>query len=244
MTTIYIIILFFIIGAELVHNKSLWTAKFRNIQGHEYKVPVQDVVAVYKPTHFITSTTMDAHIERHQPLITARLIFAPKSLPPPPIITARMEFPLFSIPRERSLTPERHTTPKRAPTPKRHPTPQRNATPTRNRLQRNSMAFENSMDVDHDPDAPESGDLGSPLTSLSDEDRELESEEDGEVNGTKISKPPGEAGRPQSGGYNLQEKLGWNDKTYGSVIVSMSKVYMEDSDRNYRLWCTKWQKPS
>jgi hypothetical protein len=50
--------------------------------------------------------------------------------------------------------------------------------------------------------------MRSPLTSLSDEDNELESEEDGEVNSTKIPKPPGEAGRPQSGGYNLQEKLG------------------------------------
>ena len=83
---------------------------------------------------------MDAHIEEHQPLITARLIFTPKSLPPPPIITAWMEFPLFRIPqscewspppknpRECSLTPERHTTPKCAPS-LRHPTPQCDATP-------------------------------------------------------------------------------------------------------------------
>ncbi len=78
---------------------------------------------------------MDAHIERHQPLITARLIFAPKTLPPPPIITARMEFPSFSIPntRERSLTPARDP-PNHAPTPKRHITPQRDATPARKRL--------------------------------------------------------------------------------------------------------------
>ncbi|KAF8817371.1 hypothetical protein BYT27DRAFT_7039951, partial [Phlegmacium glaucopus] len=35
----------------------------------------------------------------------------------------------------------------------------------------------------------------------------------------KILKPQGEAGRPQSGGYNLQEKLDWNDRTYESIIV-------------------------
>jgi hypothetical protein len=198
---------------------------------------------------------MDVHIDRHQPLITARLIFAPKALPPPPIIAARMDFPTFSIPQyrewspthenpgERSLTPKRHTTPKRAPTPKRQ-----------KRLQRHSVSrtvtFENNMDVDRDSDTATTpkrrlatsqgvsaaleidGDLGSPLTSLSDEDGELESEEDGEMNSTRIPKPPGEAGRPQSGGYSLQDKLGWNDKTYESVIVRRSKVYMKDSDRN------------
>jgi hypothetical protein len=97
---------------------------------------------------------------------------------------------------------ERHTTLKHAP-PLRHPTPQRDATPTRKRLEKNFVTFEdNSVTVVDDED------MGSPLTSLSDEDNELESEEDGEVNSTKIPKPPGEVGRPQSGGYNLQEKLG------------------------------------
>jgi hypothetical protein len=85
------------------------------------------------------------------------------------------------------------------------------------------------------------GDLGSPLTALSDEDGDPESEENGEVN-TKIPKPPGEAGRPQSGGYNLQDKLGWNDKTYESVIVSMSKAYMKDSDRNLQALVHKMAK--
>ena len=113
------------------------------------------------------------------------------------------------------------------------------------------MTFKTNMNVDHASDTAttpkrcstprisqgisvtleDDGDVGSPLTSLSDEDGELESEEDGEVNSTKIPKLPGEAGCPQSGGYNSQEKLGWNDKTYESVIVSMSKVYMKDSDQ-------------
>ena len=200
---------------------------------------------------------MDAHFKRHQPLITARLIFTPKSLLPPLIITAWMEFPLFSIPqhcewspppREHSLTPEGHTTLNHL---RRYRTPQRDATPIRKQLERNSMTFETNMDVDHDSDTAttpkkcstprisqgisvtlkDDGDVESPLTSLSDEDGELESEEDGEVNSTKIPKPPGAAGHPQSGGYDLQEKLGWNDKTYESVIVSMSKVYIKDSDQ-------------
>jgi hypothetical protein len=115
---------------------------------------------------------MDAHIKRHQPLITARLIFAPKLLPPPLIITVRMEFPLFSIPqyrewssppknpRKRSLTLERHTTLKHAPL-LRHPTPQRDATPMRKQLEENFVTFEdNSVTVVDDED------MGSPLISV------------------------------------------------------------------------------
>jgi hypothetical protein len=62
----------------------------------------------------------------------------------------------------------------------------------------------------------------SSLSSLSDEEDELESEED---TSKKIPKPPGEAGRPHSGGYNLQDKLDWNDKTYESIVVSLPKIF-------------------
>lgn len=182
---------------------------------------------------------MDAQIERHQPLITARLVFAPKTFPPPPIIAARMEFPAFSIPqyRERSSTPdtpgERSSTPKRYATPKRTSMPsRRDANPVRKRRPRGtSVTFENNMDSE------------SSLSSLSDEDDE-DSEGDREVSTSKIPKPPGEAGRPQSGGYNLQDKLDWNDRTYESVVVSLSKCFMKYSNRTFRLWCIKWQRAS
>jgi hypothetical protein len=169
---------------------------------------------------------MDAQIGRHQPLITARLVFAPKTFSPPPIITARMEFPSISIP---SLTPKkRHTTPKS--TSSRYSTPRRDTTPKR------KQAPESDMDVDSETRPKRAStptidtrfvafekyvDLGSPLSPLPNkEGDELESVEDGEVS-KKIPKPPGEVGRPQSGGYNLQEKLSWNDKTYESIIVSL-----------------------
>ena len=80
------------------------------------------------------------------------------------------------------------------------------------------MAF---MDVDSDTSQIKNGNFGSPLSSLS----ELESEH-GELI-QKIPKPPGEAGHPHSGGYNLQNKLGWNNKTYESIIVSLSKALQE-----------------
>ena len=149
---------------------------------------------------------MDAQIDRHQPLITARLVFAPKVSPPPPIISARMEFPSISIPQqyERSPTPEvrpPRTTSRRAATPARRPTPI------------NTQRAENpEEDIDLD--------LGSPLTPTPGDSEELDSEEDGESS-TKVPKPSGMAGRPQSSGYNLQDKLGWNDTTYQRILVSL-----------------------
>jgi hypothetical protein len=149
---------------------------------------------------------MDAQIERHQPLITSRLVFAPKAFPPPPIITARKEFPSISVPQKhrRSATPEiriPRKTPKR-----RHATLKSASTPNRRGA---SVAFEDDVDSE------------SSLSSLSDESDELESEEGV---GKKIPKPPGQPGRPQSGGYNLQNELGWNDMTYQSILVSLINV--------------------
>ena len=38
-----------------------------------------------------------------------------------------------------------------------------------------------------------------------------------------IPKPQDQVGRPQSGGYNLQETLGWSSRVYDSVVVSCQK---------------------
>src|SRR5271168_156860 len=216
----------------------------------------------------LLQNTMDAHIERHQPLITARLIFGPREFPPPPIITARMEFPSISIPqhRERSITPNPVTSEKRASTPKRHSTPKRTSTPKRNPTPQPSTP-ESNMFVDTTPKraatpkrhaTPQCGatpstarrrgtsvafeDMGSPLSGLSDEEDELELEGDMETS-KKIPKPQGEVGRPHFGGYSLQEALGWNDKNYNSVNVSLGKSLGKYSDKTYRFWCIKWQRP-
>jgi hypothetical protein len=37
-----------------------------------------------------------------------------------------------------------------------------------------------------------------------------------------IPKPPGEAGRPQSGGFNLETSLAWPKPTYQKIVVSLS----------------------
>ena len=80
-------------------------------------------------------------------------------------------------------------------------------------------------------DVNRNGDLKSPLSSLSDKDNEDELEsEDGEVS-RKIPKPPGEVGHLQSGGYNLQDKLDWSNRTYDSIIVSWSKDKLDITKR-------------
>jgi hypothetical protein len=149
---------------------------------------------------------MDAQIERHQPLITARLVFAPKAFPPPPIISARMEFPPISVLQQykRSPTPEarKPSTSRHAATQKRRPMPINT---------QRAVAFDDKIGINSE----------SPLTPTPEEsDDGLET--DGES--TKIPKPQGTVGRPQSGGYNLQDKLDWNDTTYQSIQVSSLNV--------------------
>jgi hypothetical protein len=71
-------------------------------------------------------------------------------------------------------------------------------------------------------------DMGSPLTTPTTD--ENDSEEDGKVS-MKVPKPTGTVGRPQSGGYNLQDKLGWNDTTYQSILVSFVKRVAKHSEK-------------
>ena len=81
--------------------------------------------------------------------------------------------------------------------------------------------------------------MDSPLTPMAEENDGLNSEEDG----TKVPKPSGTVGRPQSGGYNLQDKLGWNDTTYQSILVSFCyNVLRSIMKKTYRVWSTNWQR--
>jgi hypothetical protein len=82
-----------------------------------------------------------------------------------------------------------------------------------------------STDEDEESDATdESG-----LTDLP------ESEDELSLPVAKIPKPPGEAGRKNSGGFNLQEVLGWNDDKYKKFMVSYAfllTTFTHQSKRN------------
>jgi hypothetical protein len=129
---------------------------------------------------------MDNQIEHHLPLITSRLVFAPKIFLAPPTITNRMEFPSISIyieTRDDSPVPEQcraHTPAKRARTPReeqncaRTPPGEGASTPRASAIARplrhinTTVVFANDMNL---------GPL-SPLTGLEDETEQEDEPED------------------------------------------------------------------
>ena len=56
----------------------------------------------------------------------------------------------------------------------------------------------------------------SPLTEIDTDDSDRESR----MPSHKILKPKGEAGKSNSGGYNLQDAMGWEDKDFTTFTVS------------------------
>lgn len=83
--------------------------------------------------------------------------------------------------------------------------------------------------VHHSPQPEKQDDTGSLSTSALDTaspPSDNESDSDGESSRSdltepgKIPKPSGEAGRPYSGGYNLERKLAWSKITFKQIKVS------------------------
>jgi hypothetical protein len=180
---------------------------------------------------------MDAQIENHLPLITSRIVFAPKVFSSPPSITPRMEFPSIHIEaRDDSPVPEYGghqqrragtpaTTLKRASTPsssaKAHGSPRHSNAVGPSSAQVNRVTFDENMDLDSLSSLTDDEDM-----DVFEETEASEVEHDGEGAGEElIPKPKGEVGRPGRGGYNLFKALGWNQKTYDNVLVSKCGVY-------------------
>lgn len=123
-----------------------------------------------------------------------------------PLITARIEFSVTTTPKPPMITP-RMDLGKRLKL-KRDPSisDDEERTPKRRR-QSFSPAHDDGTDVES-------------LSSLSDITSEDESASANYTMLGKVPKPPGEAGRPGSGGYNLEERLGWPKKEYDEMVVS------------------------
>jgi hypothetical protein len=176
---------------------------------------------------------MNYQLQPYQPLISRRIKFAPKCLPAVPMVSRRMEFGMRKLknqPREktsdqsisselfsplpsarsRSQTPAATTASRFSPYPhspanNRQRSTQSNKSPER---RQNGVRF--GIEEDEEDDSQDEIEIG--------EDK------DGEG---KISKPPGEPGRPRSGGYKLEDILGWNEVTFEAVRVSigLEKTY-------------------
>lgn len=68
------------------------------------------------------------------------------------------------------------------------------------------------------------------LSSLSSDSSDDDDSSGRAADGSKrIPKPPGEAGRPNCGGYNLEEQLGWPEIKYNVVNVSQDQIIVQQS---------------
>ena len=75
---------------------------------------------------------------------------------------------------------------------------------------------EDTAAADDDPE--ETLSTPSPLTS-DDESEDINGLGHKDLDDAKIPKPPGEAGRPCSGGYNLRDVLGWTKADFDKIQV-------------------------
>jgi hypothetical protein len=128
-------------------------------------------------------------VKSHLPLITARIEFQLKELPPPPQITAR-----------RDLGAHLRRQARRKSVPYSLPRCTSEETPVRYQSIRFDLRSE------------------SPLSEMT--EAESSGDEDNSDTPNTIPKPKGEAGRSNSGGYNLKMALGWEEKRYSEFTVS------------------------
>ena len=93
------------------------------------------------------------------------------------------------------------------------------------RVRFQSLPAHSNDDVSEDSD--------SSLTSLSSSDSDSESDSD-ELNeeDNKIGKPPGEAGRPGRGGYNLRVALGWAADDHKKLLVCIFITHFVSHNAN------------
>ncbi|KAF9470814.1 hypothetical protein BDN70DRAFT_939410 [Pholiota conissans] len=171
---------------------------------------------------------MALSIKPHPPLISTRIEFGWAALPPPPEITVCHDFSSrirrygrhyltpYSRPKTREGTPFRHVregtpwvgdmedTPSRRPRERsRSPTmPHRQKTPA------TMHTFGRALEPE-DKDRPNLRD-SSPLMDMPSDPSDNEGGEVSTLN--MIPKPSGEAGRRNSGGYNLQKALHWGER--------------------------------
>jgi hypothetical protein len=187
---------------------------------------------------------MEAQIENHLPLITARLVFAPKVFPSPPTIAPRMEFPSINIEgREDFHVPENGGHQRRAGTPARcATTPKQASTPEASAIglepvwrsrtvgplsaRESKIAFDENMERDSLSSLIEDEDMDEE-TGTSDAEHDVIGGEG--VGGGLILKPKSDVSRPGRGGYNLFKVLGWKQKIYASVLVSNAEHILRET---------------
>lgn len=141
---------------------------------------------------------MEAPIKKYLPIISSRIDFGLNSFIKPPTISARIDF------ANRLRTGDTPVTSSESILP---------LPPTEEPIKEAPGA---EMDIDRLSDF-------SDLSDISDDEGGP-----GVPDEPKIKKPPGEVGRPHSGGYNLQNVLSWDDKLYKQVVVSFMATLRQE----------------
>src|SRR6266702_3564631 len=132
-------------------------------------------------------------ISRHLPLITNHIRFSSVAMAPLPIITSRVNLPLrrVDVPSANRSPEERELTP-------------------------------SEDGEEHYPEnkSTKQDDGESELSELSELESEIDCDEPLRP-AQKIPKPSGEPGRPNSGGYSIEDALiSWGKDEFGKVMVS------------------------
>lgn len=133
---------------------------------------------------------MSFSVKPHLPLISKRVEFTVNKLPSPPSITLRQDLEKH-VKRQirRAKTPYNRMNTKESPNELRDSSPESNLK------------------------SP------SPLSTDSELEDDMSEEEHTSDSKRKILKPPGEAGRSNSGGFNLEKALGWEEEKYNNLTV-------------------------
>ena len=182
--------------------------------------------------HVASSTcqfpNMNYQLAPYQPLISRRIEFAPQQLPAAPMISRRMEFGMRKLKirlhekipdlsRAESFLPLPVRSPSLPPTRSRSQTPAEGlhtSIPTASRFATKYRSQHKTPPTTSTRISAKSPKPTGIRFNLEDEDMDSQNGSDPggdpgeEDSGDKIPKPPGEPGRPKSGGYKLESILG------------------------------------
>lgn len=148
-------------------------------------------------------------IRRHQPLITPRIAFEIRPLSAPPPLTLR-----------KNLADRIRRTLDQGPNHRIGSPPEILLIPTSDKGVRLGPSESKKIVATDDNEDPITDDESD---STDQDDVEEGTSQHVDRRSSRIPKPPGEAGRPGSGGFSLPEALGWSKDYFASVQVFLSQ---------------------
>ena len=150
-------------------------------------------------------------IRRHHSLITHRIPFEVQPLPPPPTIALRKNF-------QGALTKSTRKPARHLPALVPIAVSGRNTPAKSSRVENDARPEVQQTTIVGDGAAADADDSESDLSDV-DSPSDIPNMQQASNSPSKIPKPPGEAGRPKSGGFNLEEMLCWPKEDFNTIQV-------------------------